>query len=323
MPDSINEKKIDDLDENIRALLISYFELYVAAKRHKDLYRHDLDYSAVKTIIRFYYDTVKPDYNNLIYNFKNKYIANEILVEKNNSIYERRGVSLVYAYIQAFDNKNDFFDIFMCSVKMHQLLFKPFDDMQEDKSKLLEEIIKLEEEAKEEKNIGKFKKAKELREEYRLTPPKFGGRFRTENVRLAKADYDVPSPKEAISFINSFLNPEKEEEFSNYLNNKDVFEYIDYCVKTVVDLIKYQPFQDGNKRTFRSLLNLMFKKRNLPPVYITPNEREEYKDALLKAIIEEDYSDIIGFYYYKICDSIYELNIKSYIESKEAKYKIK
>ena len=59
MPDSINEKKIDDLTEEIRNLLISYFKLYVSAKRHKDLYNEDIDYSVVKTIIKFYYAVVK------------------------------------------------------------------------------------------------------------------------------------------------------------------------------------------------------------------------------------------------------------------------
>ena len=49
------------------------------------------------------------------------------------------------------------------------------------------------------------------------------------------------------------------------------------------------------------------------------------KDALLKAIVENDYTDIINFYYFKICDSIYELDIVPYLEKKnkeETEYKI-
>jgi hypothetical protein len=60
----------------------------------------------------------------------------------------------------------------------------------------------------------------------------------------------------------------------------------------------------------------MFKNRNIPPVYILKKERTVYKDALIKAIKDEDYTDIINFYYFKICDSIYELDIKQYIDNK-------
>lgn len=71
-----------------------------------------------------------------------------------------------------------------------------------------------------------------------------------------------------------------------------------------MDLIKVQPFADGNKRTFRALLNLLLKRINIPPIYIELDEALSYKNALFKAIKENDYSDIINFYYYKICEAI-------------------
>jgi len=79
----------------------------------------------------------------------------------------------------------------------------------------------------------------------------------------------------------------------------------------MVDLIKLQPFLDGNKRTFRALLNLLLKKVGIPPIYIKQEEREVYKRELLKAIIEADYSGIIRFYYFKIADAIVSLDIYS------------
>ena len=55
----------------------------------------------------------------------------------------------------------------------------------------------------------------------------------------------------------------------------------------------------------------MFKRVNIPPIFINLDERKEYKNALIKALKDEDYSDIIKFYYYKICDAIILLDIEN------------
>ncbi len=72
--------------------------------------------------------------------------------------------------------------------------------------------------------------------------------------------------------------------------------------------------QDGNcfevnKIKGRSNNNLLFKEVGLPPVYIISSERDEYLKAMQSAVESDDYSLINKFYYYKICDSIYELDI--------------
>lgn len=136
----------------------------------------------------------------------------------------------------------------------------------------------------------------------------FGGRLRETEAYLFDTNMDVLPPKDAIKFFQKFLG--ESDKIMKDLKNKDVIEYINECVKITTELIKAQPFADGNKRTFRALLNLMFKGRGLPPVYINVDERDEYKVALLKAMINDDYSSLNKFYYYKVCDSIYELDIQ-------------
>ncbi len=42
---------------------------------------------------------------------------------------------------------------------------------------------------------------------------------------------------------------------------------------------------------------------------IETREREVYKDHLVEALQEKDYSNITRFYYYKICDAIMNLDI--------------
>ena len=136
---------------------------------------------------------------------------------------------------------------------------------------------------------------------------KFGGKIRESSAILKDLNVEISSPEEAKRIFNSYI-PKNDFILEKY-NKGDFFGYIEDCIKLNVDLIKLQPFADGNKRVFRAMLNLLLKKLNIPPVYIEIEERFEYKKALIKAIIDEDYEDLIQFYYYKICDSIATLDI--------------
>ena len=140
----------------------------------------------------------------------------------------------------------------------------------------------------------------------------FGGSLREGQAILKGIVYDVVPAEEAKRYFNSFIN--NSEFIFEPLKNNDMFGYIEGCIRLNVDLIKAQPFGDGNKRTFRALLNLLFKKIGLPPIYIEPEEIPEYKKALFSAIVENNYNSIIRFYYYKICDSIVELDLSEKYE---------
>ena len=59
----------------------------------------------------------------------------------------------------------------------------------------------------------------------------------------------------------------------------------------------------------RAMVNLLFKLAGLPPVYVKLSERDKYLEGMSKAILENNYNYINKFYYYKICDSILELDV--------------
>jgi len=102
--------------------------------------------------------------------------------------------------------------------------------------------------------------------------PGFGGSLRNDQAVLNDTAYEVPSAQDAKKFFQDFV-------FKKYDIDVDIngiFKYIDEMIKNTVDLIKYQPFPDGNKRTFRAILNLMFARIGIPPVYIRQEEREVY-----------------------------------------------
>lgn len=300
--------------KEIPSEIVNLFELYNSAIKHKDLYREDNDHSAVKMIILKYYENVVPDYDTMIYNFRQKYISNESLIENNITPYEKKGISYIYDFIQQFNIQTDYFNIFVTGLILHQKLYKAADDARQDikaRNAEFKKIEALEQKVKETGDLALFNQLQEMKKTLSVTE-NFGGRLRNSSAIMADTKVRVPDPKEATFFFQNYVTPEKSKEYEDHLRDDSIFDYIDYCVKTTVNLIKYQPFNDGNKRVFRNLLNLMFKKRNIPPIFIKPNERGEYKKALLLALENKDYSKIIIFYYYKICDSIYELEIKPY-----------
>ena len=77
-------------------------------------------------------------------------------------------------------------------------------------------------------------------------------------------------------------------------------------------------------RTIRGFINKLFEDVGLPPIYIKANERTEYHLAMNKANNEGNYDYIKGFYRYKVCDSIIELDINNRIKKQDnEKKKIK
>lgn len=151
--------------------------------------------------------------------------------------------------------------------------------------------------------------------------PEFGGQLRNDSVVLNKEMIEVPPADEAKKYFQSFIGRKLPE--VDFNNSISIFDYINSCIYITTELIKAQPFTDGNKRTFRALLNLMFKQYNLPPVYVKTKERAEYKDALMKAMKKKDYTSLNQFYYYKICDSIYDLDISEELKPDQPKNLVK
>lgn len=317
MSEYITNLETARIDSDTLDLLTTAFELYNISKLDYNVYRKDNSLSIPKNLITQYYKKVKPNYNNMFFSFRRKYVSNELLVEKNDTPEERQGLNLIYDYIQDYDVEHEPFNIFVNALQIHSLLYKPLDQKRAEEFKEEHEKAKdLYEQAKKEKNLTKLREAQQMLRN--VSSPSFGGSLRKAPVYLADFSFDVPEPDTAIREFNKFLTPEMRAEYESHLNDSDIFTYIDYAVNVTSDLIGLQPFGDGNKRTFRSLLNLMFKMKNLPPVYITRKERKAYHTALEKALVEHDYSAIDGFYYYKICDSIYELDFKPYLDANKS-----
>ena len=273
-------------DEEARKYISLLFDGYEKRKKEKRLYAHD---GVPELIIKTYYSFVKkPHFNQILRNFKKRYIYNENKVEDVKPNEEKRGLSCVYDYIQT---KEDLKNISIYDLSyIHEALYSktPFPEFG-----------------------GKYRK----REIYLLGKTENG--IKTGNVELC--------PYWNITHEMNQLRPVVDELVARGLsldkepNVNNLIKYINDCVMLNCKIIKIHPFEDGNGRVTRAFTNLLFRLANIPPIYVENKEKLKYQEAMNNALSKEDYADIIDFYHFKICDSIMalDINIKDglYIDS--------
>ncbi len=263
-------------DEEARNYISLLFDGYEKRKEEGRLYTHD---GIPELIIKTYYSYVKkPNFSQIVKNFKNRYIYNENKVEDVKPNEEKKGLACVYDYIQT---KKDLKNISIYDLSwIHEAL-------------------------------------------YSKTPfPEFGGKYRKREIYLlGKTENSIKTGNvELCPFWNithemNELKPIVDELVKTGLSlgeNPNVDKLIDYinnCIKLNCKIIKIHPFEDGNGRVTRAFTNLLFRLANIPPTYVKNKEKEKYLEAMNNALSKGDYTDIIDFYHFKICDSIIALDI--------------
>lgn len=255
---------------------------YKYRKRSKKLYETD---ALVPTkLIRMYY-SLNPgevEFDNLRKSFISRYVKNESKLEGVNSenIHGREeiaGLVDMYEYLHSAEMEEDF-NIYSLN-ELHRKLF--------------------------------------CHTEF----PECAGSYRTHDVYLPGTGIGltewsmIPVELYKISPRIDILH-EKSKLVKEYGDVDDLLAFLDECVELNCDLIKIHPFGDGNGRTIRAFTNKMLEDAGLPSIYIKANERAEYQAAMSLALGEGDYSFIKGFYRYKVCDSIIELDINERLKHK-------
>ena len=111
-----------------------------------------------------------------------------------------------------------------------------------------------------------------------------GGKYRRENVTIKGATH-IPSDYLKV--------PELMEKLVLNYENWNNFHPIIQAALLHGELVKINPFVDGNGRTSRLLMNLDLMNHGYNPVIIKKEDRLEYYEALDKAHTTGDYTDFV------------------------------
>lgn len=255
----------------LEEMLKQMFTIYQAEKEMGTLYSNE-DFFP-KNLIKLYYNIVDhPRFDVTMTNFKDKYVTQESILEDVHHQEEKEGFSEMYEYIHHYIKDSEL-NIYLI-LKLHQKLFSK-------------------------------------------TPhTSSGGTFRNQDIFLPGSGVETENWRNIPFVMQQMYQPVLEliEEGIQLGNGKDlsnIMEYIDKCIILKCELVRIHPFYDGNGRVSRAFLNVLFKLANIPFVYIRGAEKESYGKAMSKALLDENYHDIQKFYYYKICDSIMELDLSN------------
>lgn len=260
---------------------------YKYRKREKKLY--ETDANIPNNLIRIYYslNNERVSFDTLKKAFVTNYINQESKLEgvetdQSHSKPEIKGLEKMYEYIHS-DDIDYMFNIYTLK-ELHQKLF----------------------------SLTEF--------------PEYAGEFRNSIAYLKGTEAELtdwtmirPQLNELDTEVLKLVEIAKE--INNSQNTEALLKYIERCVILKCQIIQIHPFFDGNGRVTRGFINKLFEYAGLPPIYIKKSEKEEYHRAMSKARDENDYNDIIGFYKYKICDSIVELDINGRLRNTKTENK--
>jgi len=100
----------------------------------------------------------------------------------------------------------------------------------------------------------------------------FAGRYRNGQVRILGANFVPPNYLKVSALMKELVK------FTNH--NPDELELVDLISKFHHKFVWIHPFFDGNGRTARLLMNLLFMKYGYPPAIILKNNRKQYYRSL-------------------------------------------
>ena len=130
------------------------------------------------------------------------------------------------------------------------------------------------------------------------------GQYKTSpnSVLLKNGEiHEYASPEETPALMNDLL--------SWYDKNKEILSPVQLAAEFHYRLVCIHPFDDGNGRVARLIMNYILLKNNYPPIIIKSTDKESYLTALQKA----DTGDIISMIEYIEKQAIWslELSIKA------------
>lgn len=131
------------------------------------------------------------------------------------------------------------------------------------------------------------------------------GEFRKVDNRISGATIQTPSHHKIEEEI--YLLVKDIEEILQKVEETTIADYLKKCVYVHHMLTKIHPFEDGNGRISRAVMNWLLKLKSLPPVYVSYSKKEDYYEAL-SAADQYDPSKLELYFMNKLLVSFVDLN---------------
>lgn len=131
------------------------------------------------------------------------------------------------------------------------------------------------------------------------------GVFRKNNNRIAGAKIETARYEDIEQLVHLLVGDI--DELINVKDHLTISEYLKKAVFIHHEITKIHPFEDGNGRISRAVMNWLLKIKGLPPVYVSYTNKEDYYDALSLA---DNYnnSELNLYFMNKLLSSFSELN---------------
>lgn len=119
-----------------------------------------------------------------------------------------------------------------------------------------------------------------------------GGSYRTSQARLAGTNVRPAEPRMIPQLMDNIswriLDTLKKNADGKLTNS----QYIDQINSNIYEMIRMQPFMDGNKRTSRLLSNILYQEKGLPYVFVPIKDWDAYVNAWSSDNIQ-DYNEMM------------------------------
>ena len=123
----------------------------------------------------------------------------------------------------------------------------------------------------------------------------YPGRIRFFPVNIEGTDFKPPEAKNVKPLLNKMI------EFY-YNNNKKIHPFVLACL-IHAQFVEIHPFEDGNGRTGRCLMNWILMKAGYPKIFIPVKQRQRYYEA----IDLHNENNIKGY-----CEKIFDIVIEQF-----------
>ena len=136
--------------------------------------------------------------------------------------------------------------------------------------------------------------------------PDEAGKTRNTNNRVSNAKFE-PVPYTEIT--NEILKLDiKIKTLIEHIEEYSLSAYIDECVKIHHMITIIHPFNDGNGRVSRLLLNWLMRLKKLPPVYLKYKDKKMYYDALELVDTKGKFEQLNSIFYREVLNSMIRLD---------------